>query len=385
MHRCALGWPQYKATLKCAVLLYWGGGGGNQLVSGVTNICLTQCNTSPSHRVDQVVDCSLWNVGPLLFNGCEKLLDIGRNWNTLSYTRSRASQTCSMGDMSGEYAGHARCFHLPGIVYRSLQHGAVHYHAVTWGDGHGWMAQQWASGPRHGISVQNAFKKMHLCSLSITYASPYHNPTATMGHSIHNVTSANRSPTRGHTRFLPSALYSENRDSSVKRTPLQSARCHRMWAFAHSSRLRRRTAVRLRPGRRACKWASLRRFLTVCAVRNSLVMQTDCCSSCPGGWSQTILEVKMLVWLHVVCGCGQLDVLPNSLKRLWRRLMVEKWTFNSPATALVDIPAVSMPIARSLKTCDICGIVLCDKTAHFRVAFYCGQPKAHLCNNHANV
>ncbi len=25
----------------------------------------------------------------------------------------------------------------------------------------------------------------------------------------------------------------------------------------------------------------------------------------------------------------------------------------------------------------------CSKTAHFRVAFYCGQPKAHLCNNHA--
>jgi hypothetical protein len=29
----------------------------------------------------------------------------------------------------------------------------------------------------------------------------------------------------------------------------------------------------------------------------------------------------------------------------------------------VDIPAVSMPIARSLKTWDICGTVLCDKTA----------------------
>ncbi len=56
--------------------------------------------------------------------------------------------------------------------------------------------------------------------------------------------------------------------------------------------------------------------------------------------------------------------------------MVEKLTFNSRATALVDIPAVSMPIARSLKTCVIYGIVLCDKTAHFRVAFYCGQPKA---------
>ncbi len=60
-------------------------GSENQSVSGVTTICLTQCNTSPWHRVDQVVDCGLWNIGPLLFNGCAKLLDTGRNWNTLSY------------------------------------------------------------------------------------------------------------------------------------------------------------------------------------------------------------------------------------------------------------------------------------------------------------
>ncbi len=57
----------------------------NQSVSGVTTICLTQCNTSPSHRVDQVVDCGLWDAGSLLFNDCAKLLDIGRNWNTLVY------------------------------------------------------------------------------------------------------------------------------------------------------------------------------------------------------------------------------------------------------------------------------------------------------------
>ncbi len=63
--------------------------------------------------------------------------------------------------------------------------------------------------------------------------------------------------------------------------------------------------------------------------------------------------------------------------------MVEKLTFNSQAIALVNISAVSMPITRSLKTCITCVIVLCDKTAHFSVAFYCGQPKAHLCNNHA--
>ncbi len=71
------------------VLGYWWSGGGseNQSVSGVTIICLTQCNTSPLHRVDQVVDCGLWNVDPLLFNGCAKLLDIGRKWNTLSNTQ----------------------------------------------------------------------------------------------------------------------------------------------------------------------------------------------------------------------------------------------------------------------------------------------------------
>ncbi len=37
-------------------------GSENQSVSGVMTICLMQCNTSPWHRVDQVVDCGLWNM-----------------------------------------------------------------------------------------------------------------------------------------------------------------------------------------------------------------------------------------------------------------------------------------------------------------------------------
>ncbi|XP_070408551.1 uncharacterized protein [Nothobranchius furzeri] len=47
------------------------------------------------------------------------------------------------------------------------------------------------NGPRDLITVslciQNVINKMHLCSLSITDACPYHNPTTTMGHSIHNI------------------------------------------------------------------------------------------------------------------------------------------------------------------------------------------------------
>ncbi len=158
-----------------------------------------------------------------------------------------------------------------------------------------------------------------------------------------------------------------------------------------SSPLRRRTAVRSRPrwGRRACRWASLRRFLTVCAeilwLCKPIVAAAVWVDGLRRSWRWRCWMWRS--WAGVVTRglrlWGRLDVLPNSLKRLWRRLMVEKWTFNSRATALVDIPAVSMPITHSLKTCDICGIVLCDKTAHFRVAFYCGQPKAHLCNNHA--
>jgi hypothetical protein len=64
-----------------------------------------QCNTSPSHRVDQAVNCGLWNVVPLLFNGCEKLLFIGGNWNKLSYT---LIQNIPNLLMSGEFAGHGR-------------------------------------------------------------------------------------------------------------------------------------------------------------------------------------------------------------------------------------------------------------------------------------
>ncbi len=75
------------------------GGHENQSVSGVTTICLTQCNTSPSHGIDQVVDYGLWNVGPLQW-----LCEVAGYWQELEHScrvrRSKASQTCSMGDMS---------------------------------------------------------------------------------------------------------------------------------------------------------------------------------------------------------------------------------------------------------------------------------------------
>lgn len=76
-------------------------------------------------------------------------------------------------------------------------------------------------------------------------------------------------------------------------TPLLSARQHQMWTFADSSWW---TAVRSRP--RWGTWTSMQmsfpETLSDSLCRNYLVIETDCFSSCPGGWFQTILEVKML-------------------------------------------------------------------------------------------
>jgi hypothetical protein len=55
-------------------------------------------------------------------------------------------------------------------------------------------------------------------------------------------------------------------------------------------------------------------------------------------------------------------------------------TLNSPTTAPVDIPAVSMPIARSLRDLWHCCV---NKLHIFDVAFYYPQHKVHLCNKKA--
>ena len=93
-----------------------------------------QRDRSPLHRVDQAVDCGLWNVVPLVFNGCVTLLDIGWNWNKLSYTTIQIIPkqahwvTCLVSIQDMEELGH---FQLLGIVYRSLCHGAVQKHEVN--------------------------------------------------------------------------------------------------------------------------------------------------------------------------------------------------------------------------------------------------------------
>ena len=125
-----------------------------------------------------------WNVVPLLFNGCAKLLDI---WGELEHAVVQVNpehpQTALMGDMS-EYASHGRT-------------GTFLSFLVTWG--HAWscwnMRWWWRMNgttvalrilPRY-LCIQIAIYKIKFSLLSVAYACTYHNPTATMGHSLHNV------------------------------------------------------------------------------------------------------------------------------------------------------------------------------------------------------
>jgi len=141
--------------------------------------------------------------------------------------RSRASQTCSMGDMSGVWVCWP-CKNWDVFSFQELCSDPCNMGPwIIMQQQEVMVVDEWHNnGPQDLVTVslciQNAINKMHLCSLSITYACPYHNPTGTMGHSIHNVDiSKPLTHTTPYTlRCLPSALYSENRDSSVKRTPL---------------------------------------------------------------------------------------------------------------------------------------------------------------------
>ncbi len=75
-----------------------------------------QCNTSPSHRVDQVVDCGLY--------ACTQwLCKVAGYWQELEHTVVYADPehpkhaqwvTCPVSMLAMQELG---CFQLPGIVY----------------------------------------------------------------------------------------------------------------------------------------------------------------------------------------------------------------------------------------------------------------------------
>ena len=111
-----------------------------------------------------------------------------------------------MGDMSGEYAGHRKNWDI--FRFQELCTDPCNIGPCIIMLQREMMAAD--ELPYNGVQdlvtislcIQIAIDKMQLCSLSVAYACPYHNPTTPWGTLFTTLTSANRSPTRHHTRGL---------------------------------------------------------------------------------------------------------------------------------------------------------------------------------------
>ncbi len=146
------------------------------------------------------------------------------------------------------------------------------------------------------LCIQNAINKMHLYSLSITYACPYHNPNATMGHSIHNVDISK--PLTHTTPYMLSAICTVQCKPGFIREENTSPKCQ-MPSNVSICPFKSITTTKCCQVKTLIRTTSMQMSFPETSVSdslciNSLVMQTNCCSSCPGVWSQMIFEVKML-------------------------------------------------------------------------------------------
>ncbi len=239
-----------------------------------------QCNTS-SHRVDHAVDCGLWNVGPLL-NGCAKI--------------SRASQTCSMGDMSGDYAGHA----ITGMFSASRNCVQI---LATWGRALLCCNMRWCSwmnGTTMGLSISSrylcAFKMPSIkctcvrCPKHIAQPHRHHgplDPQRWQQQTVHPHDTIRTLSATCPVQWKPGFIREDNTSPKCQ-TPSNVSICPR------KSVTKTNCSQVDTPMRMTIMQMSFPETVSDSLCRNYLVMQTDCCSSCPGGWSQTILVVKML-------------------------------------------------------------------------------------------
>ncbi len=156
------------------------------------------------------------------------------------------------------------------------------------------------------LCIQNAINKMHLCSLSITYTFPYHNPTATMGHSIHYV---DISKPLTHTipytlsaicpvQWKPGFICEEN-NSTKCQTPSNVSICPRLMNCSQVKTPMRTTEIAdelLWDG----FWQFVQKFF---GYANRLLQQVRVAGLRRSWRWRCWMWSPRLVWLYGVCGC----------------------------------------------------------------------------------
>jgi hypothetical protein len=124
--------------------------------------------------VDQVVDCGLGNAVPS-FNGCAKLLDMGRNWNTLSYMVIQSIPNM----LNGWHVWWAcKLWNWDILSFQELYTDPCHMGLCIIMLKHMMASDEWHdNGLQDLVTVSLCIQMaidMQLCALSVAYDCPYH-------------------------------------------------------------------------------------------------------------------------------------------------------------------------------------------------------------------
>ncbi len=141
-----------------------GGGGGS---GGVRKPVSIWCDHHLSHAAQHILltlswsGCWLWPV-ECWSTPLQWLCEVSGYWQELEHAdirRSRTSHTCSMGDMSGEYAGYART----GMFSASRNYVQI---LATWGCALSCCSMRWWLG-MNGTTMRLRISSRYLCAFKM--------------------------------------------------------------------------------------------------------------------------------------------------------------------------------------------------------------------------